>query len=67
METLLLDGEDLFGRGYSVGVRNIPIKIIDKVEAIEDYHTNKLEKGLRRSEKWRLTLSQTGCFLTGES
>lgn len=56
IETLLIDGDDLFGSGYSVGVRNIPIKIIDKVEAIEDYHSNHLSKGLQRSDKVVLNL-----------
>lgn len=68
IETLLIDGDDLFGSGYSVGVRNIPIKIIDKVEAIEDYHSNHLSKGLQRSDKvvLNLKLKKNTPALTGE-
>ena len=56
IETILLDGDDLFGDNYSVGARNISSDIVDKVEAIEDYHENKLKKGLKRSEKVALNL-----------
>jgi len=68
IETLLIDGDDLFGSGYSIGVRNIPIKIIDKVEAIEDYHSNHLSKGLQRSDKvvLNLKLKKNTPALTGE-
>jgi len=51
IETLLLDGDDLFGKNYSIGARNIPSDLVDKVEAIEDYHYNKLKKGLKKSDK----------------
>ena len=47
IETLLLDGDNLFGKSYSIGARNISSDIVDKVEAIEDYHDNKLKKGFR--------------------
>ncbi|HKK77407.1 MAG TPA: hypothetical protein VJ953_20175 [Saprospiraceae bacterium] len=56
VETILLDGDDLFGDNYTVGARNISSDIVDKVEAIEDYHENKLKKGLKRSEKVALNL-----------
>lgn len=56
IETILLDGDDLFGDNYSVGARNISSDIVDKVEAIEDYHENKLKKGLKKSEKVALNL-----------
>jgi hypothetical protein len=68
IETMLLDGDDLFGQGYSIGVRNIPIKIVDKVEAIEDYHSNQLEKGMRRSNQvvLNLKLKKNNPALSGE-
>lgn len=50
IETMLLDGDDLFGKSYSIGARNISTDLIDKVEAIEDYHSNKLKKGLKKSD-----------------
>ncbi len=51
IETLLLDGDNLFGKNYSIGARNISSEIVDKVEAIEDYHNNRLKKGLTKSNK----------------
>lgn len=56
IETLLLDGDDLFGKGYSVGARNISSDLVDKVEAIEDYHNNRLKKGLKKSDDVVLNL-----------
>lgn len=56
IETLLLDGDDLFGKSYSIGAKNISVDIVSKVEAIEDYHENKLEKGITKSNKVALNL-----------
>lgn len=56
IETLLLDGDDLFGKSYSIGARNISSDLVDKIEAIEDYHDNKLKKGLKKSDKVVLNL-----------
>ena len=56
IETLLLDGDDLFGNSYSIGARNISSDLVEKVEAIEDYHDNKLKKGLKQSDKVVLNL-----------
>ncbi|MFD0860814.1 hypothetical protein ACFQ1M_01230 [Sungkyunkwania multivorans] len=56
IETILLDGDDLFGKGYSVGARNISSDMVEKVEAIEDYQENKLKKGLTRSDNVVLNL-----------
>jgi len=68
VETILLDGDDLFGKQYSIGARTIPANMVDKVEAIEDYHENRLQKGLRRSEKvaLNLVLKKDRTKLTGE-
>ncbi|SNR14373.1 TonB-dependent receptor [Tenacibaculum jejuense] len=56
IETILLDGDDLFGKGYSIGARNISTEMVDKIEAIEDYHDNKLKKGIKKSDKVVLNL-----------
>ena len=56
IETLLLDGDDLFGKGYSIGARNISSDLVETVEAIEDYHGNKLKKGLKKSDDVVLNL-----------
>lgn len=56
IETLLLDGDDLFGKGYSIAARNISSDFVETVEAIEDYHGNKLKKGLKKSDDVVLNL-----------
>lgn len=56
IETLLLDGDDLFGKSYSIGARNISSDLVETVEAIEDFHGNKLKKGLTKSDDVVLNL-----------
>ncbi|WP_152611474.1 carboxypeptidase-like regulatory domain-containing protein [Psychroserpens damuponensis] len=47
---LLLDGDNLFDSNYTVGSRNINSNIIASIEAIEDYNTNPLLKGVKSSD-----------------
>jgi hypothetical protein len=47
---LLLDGDNLFDSNYTVGSRNINSDIIASIEAIEDYNTNPLLKGVKSSD-----------------
>ncbi|WP_100613584.1 hypothetical protein [Confluentibacter citreus] len=56
IETVMLEGDDLFGYNYSIGTKNINIDIIQSVEAIENYSENKLLKGIENSEKVALNL-----------
>lgn len=56
IESLLLDGDDLFGKAYSVASRNISSDLIESVEGIEDYHKNRLKKGLSKSNKVAINL-----------
>ncbi len=56
IETILIEGDDLFGKGYAIGARTISTDVVEKIEAIEDYHPNRLEKGLTRSDKVVLNL-----------
>ncbi|MEO5967360.1 MAG: hypothetical protein ABIP68_06970 [Ferruginibacter sp.] len=56
IETVQLDGEDLFGSNYTIGTKNINADIIDKVEAIENYSSNPLLSGIESNEKVALNL-----------
>lgn len=49
ISALLLEGDDLFGSQYIIGSRNLDAKIIDSVEAIENYSSEPLLKGLENS------------------
>jgi len=57
IETILFDGDNLLGKAYSVGARTVPTDIVEEVEAIEDYHEDKYEKGLKKSDKVAISSS----------
>ncbi|MFA7115678.1 MAG: hypothetical protein WC140_00370 [Bacteroidales bacterium] len=54
---LLLDGADMFGGDYSVASRTIKPEMIAKIQTIDDYHENKLLKGLVKSDEMAINLS----------
>lgn len=56
VETVQLDGEDLFSGNYTIGTKNINVNMIDQVQAIENFASNKLLKGLERDGKVALNL-----------
>lgn len=56
LETVTLDGDNLFNRNYKVGTKNINIDIVEQIEAIENYTNNKLLKGIESDGKVALNL-----------
>lgn len=56
IETVQLDGEDLFNGNYTIGTKNININMVDQVQAIENFVSNKLLKGLEKDGKVALNL-----------
>lgn len=56
IETVMLEGDDLFGPNYSLGTKNINADMVTEVEAIENYSENALLKGIEHSEKVALNL-----------
>ena len=56
VETVTLDGDNLFGYNYSLGTRNINIDMLEQVQAIENYTENPLLKGIESEEKVSLNL-----------
>lgn len=56
IETVNLEGDDLFGNSYSIGTKNISVDMIEEVQAIENYSKNKLLKGIESSDKVALNL-----------
>ena len=56
IETVTLDGDNLFGYNYSLGTKNINIDMIEQVQAIENYSENPLLKGIEGGEKVSLNL-----------
>jgi hypothetical protein len=56
IETILLEGDNLFGHNYTVGSKNINADIVKEVQAIENYSDNYVLKGLEREEKVALNI-----------
>ncbi|WP_028871960.1 hypothetical protein [Psychroserpens burtonensis] len=56
IETVTLEGDNLFEYNYTIGTKNINIDLVDEIEAIENYSENKLLKGIENSDKVALNL-----------
>ncbi len=57
VETVKLDGEDLFASNYTIGTKNINVDMVDQVQAIENYSDNPLLKGIESGDKVALNLT----------
>jgi hypothetical protein len=57
IETIKLDGDDLFGSNYTIGSRNISVDMVEQIQAIEKYSENPLLKGIENSDKVILNLT----------
>lgn len=57
IEKVMVDGDDLFNRGYSLLTKNMPTQPLDKVEVLQNYSNNKLLKGIEDSGKVALNLT----------
>ncbi len=68
IETIMLEGDNLFGNDYTIGSRNINIDLVNEVEAIENFSENSLLKGMSDKEKVALNLKlKEGVSLSTES
>lgn len=56
VETVKLDGDDLFGSNYALGTKNINVDMVEQVQAIENYSDNPLLKGIETGDKVALNL-----------
>ncbi len=56
IEKIMVDGDDLFEKGYSTLSKNMPISPVDKIEVYKKYSNNKLLKDIEDSEKIALNL-----------
>lgn len=50
VETVKLEDDDLFGSNYTIGTKNISVDMVEQVQAIENYSSNKLLKGIENNE-----------------
>lgn len=56
IENITLNGDDLFGKNYTIASKNINIQLVEKIEAIDNYSKNPLLKGLETEGKTSLNL-----------
>lgn len=56
IEKLMIDGDDLFERGYKILSKNMPAYPIVEVEVLKNYSNNRLLKGVEESKKVALNL-----------
>ena len=56
IETVLLEGDNLFGYNYSLGTKNINVNMVEQVQAIENYSENPLLKNIESGNKVVLNL-----------
>ncbi|OYQ45935.1 carboxypeptidase-like regulatory domain-containing protein [Flavobacterium aurantiibacter] len=57
VEKVMIDGDDMFEKGYKTLTKNMPVNPIDKVELYQNYSNNKHLKGIENSEKVALNLT----------
>ncbi len=56
IETVTLDGDNLFGANYTLGTKNINVDMVEQIEAIDNYAENPLLKGIEQGGKVSLNL-----------
>ena len=56
IEKLMVDGDDLFEKGYKILSKNMPAYPIEEVEVLKNYSSNRLLKGVEESNKVALNL-----------
>lgn len=56
IETVMIEGDNLFDYNYTIGTKNINIDLVKEIEAIENYSENILLKGIEQSNKVALNL-----------
>lgn len=56
IEKLMVDGDDLFEKGYKILSKNMPAYPIEEVEVLKNYSNNRLLKGVEESGKVALNL-----------
>ena len=66
IESVTLDGDNLFGHNYTLGTKNINVDMVSQIEAIENYSENPLLKGIEKGDKVSLNLKFRICQPKGK-
>jgi len=57
IEKIMIDGDDMFDKGYKILSKNMPVHPVEKVDILKRYSNNKHLKGIENSEKVALNLT----------
>lgn len=57
IEKVMIDGDDMFDRGYKILTKNMPVRPVETVEILQRYSNNKHLKGVENSDKVALNLT----------
>lgn len=57
IEKVMIDGDDMFEKGYKILTKNMPVNPIENVEVYQNYSNNKHLKGIENSDKVALNLT----------
>ncbi len=57
VEKVMIEGDDLFAKGYKMLTKNLDASVINKVEVYDHYSNNRLLKGIENSERVALNLT----------
>ncbi len=57
VEKIMIEGDDLFEKGYKLLTKNLNSEIIDKIDILKRYSDNALLKGVENSDKVALNLT----------
>lgn len=56
VEKIMIDGDDMFEKGYKILTKNMPVNPLEKVELLRKHSNNKHLKGIENSDKVALNL-----------
>lgn len=57
IEKIMIDGDDMFEKGYKMLTKNMPVNPIDNVEIYQNYSNNKHLNGIENSDKVAINLT----------
>jgi hypothetical protein len=57
VESVMVDGDDMFDRGYKVLTKNMPVSPVEDVQILKRFSNNKHLKGIESSEKVAINLT----------
>lgn len=56
VEHVMLDGDDMFGKGYKLLTQSLTLQAVDKIQILQRHANNKLLKGIERSDRIAINL-----------